>query len=266
MERDLQDPLFKLLNKRGYLPILMPRSGVWPPTVYSLEGDQLVLKAPLKDYFNEGSDALAKLRSTPAAAPDLAKVIGAQRAGKATLNLLDQILQFFNLSGGVQAKLSGRQDEGLDVSFTDVRVRTVPPDVILRVIQDLPSETFNKEEVGLGKVHIAYEYLYAHKLSVFAGGRAEVHADVGVGVDKAAGISGGYGSASKDKESMTAGGTEPLAIALKVGALQRTADGFRLICVVRGEAYGMLPDQGEPDYYLPKASTGRAFNLYREDA
>jgi hypothetical protein len=217
-ERDLKDEFIKFLNSKGYMPILVQRVGLLPPTIYRLEGTQYIRQADLVDWVEGRPDLKELLKSTPRDANDFGKEMAAKKAGKISLGLTDQVISFFNKA--FTAKLEAAADAGDDVkfSFKDCEVREVLPDKIMSVLNELPSKRFGAA-LGQKKVHIACEYLYARQVDISIGNKSGGSLNVGV-------EGGGVGKFGAEGEAKTTGGEtasyglgkgkEPVAIAFRV--------------------------------------------------
>jgi len=245
--RDLKDEFIKYLNSKGYMPILVPRVGLLPPTIYRLEGERYIRQADLVAWLEGRPDLKALLKTTPRDATDLTKQMAAKKGGKTSFSLLDKIISFFG--SAVAPKLEAAADAGDDVkfSFKDCQVREVVPDTVITVLNAVPSKKFGAA-LNAKKVHIACEYLYARQVEISVGktftGSINLGVDApGVGrfdaeahANSTGGESASYGSD---------GSKDPVAIAFRVARV--TFENKKYELEWDGPpGTGLLPRQGAP--------------------
>ncbi len=47
----MPDAFVSFLNSRGYQPVLLPQTGLVPPEMYNITGDELIRRGPLRHYL-----------------------------------------------------------------------------------------------------------------------------------------------------------------------------------------------------------------------
>jgi hypothetical protein len=256
--RDIHDPLIKYLNQRGYMPIVLPRGGLMPPTLYSLEGNRYVLIRSLASLVDKRADLKRVLQTTAWPTPELEKEIAALHAGKASIGFLGKILARLGIGG--DPRIEAALDAGDDTrfKFEGVELRSVEPGLVLDVIRKLPQADFGDAALASHKLHIAYEYLYARKVSIGtgdvldgsfkAGGKIAEVAEIGVSVQ-----------GKRTRAELTSyNGGEPVAFAFKVGRLLRSKGAYGFEWQVQ-PGFGLAPEEEGPKPYLSR--TGQVYEI-----
>jgi hypothetical protein len=59
------DDLVRLLNKKGYQPVMLPRTNVRPPEMYTYADQRLIRRGPLTDYLPDSVTVELSLSKPP---------------------------------------------------------------------------------------------------------------------------------------------------------------------------------------------------------
>jgi len=157
-----QDPLVKLLNDRGYMPVKLPRTGVVPPHVYVDPGDErLVALGPLAKFV-AGGHLPAQPNSGKAA--DISQQATARMDTKAAGSLLQQALQAIGVTDAPKLDLSFLIQHRVQFTFSDVTWIGVDPVDISNALYHANFSSQPCDQVKGDMLLIAYEFIYARKL------------------------------------------------------------------------------------------------------
>jgi len=229
IKRDLTDEVIKYLNNIGYMPIVVPRSGIVPPTVYRHEEDTYIRIADLNDWLDARPELQALLSTKPESAVDLGNELNDRKAGKASISLFAQISAIFS-AGAPNVEAAGEAGGEVQIMYDDCTTRVVVPDKVEKALAGVKPEQFGPA-LGEGKVHIAYEYLYASKVKASvksnAGGSASASAAI-AGVGKAEATASANRGASETMTWEGKAGQEPVAIAFKVAQVKLVGGHYQL--------------------------------------
>lgn len=250
--RDPKDPLIRFLNKHGYMPIVVPRGGLLPPTVYTLEDDRYVLIRSLVTLLDGHADLARKLETQPLPAADLERELQSKRGGEVSIGFLGKILAMLGLGGNPKIKAALNAGDDTRFEFEGVQIRSVEPGLVLEIVNQLPPDTLERAGLAGGKLHIAYEYLYARKVAIGAGDRIKGGFKAGADVAEVAKVGVSIEGNRTRAELASYNGKEPVAFAFKVGKLTRRAGRFDFKWQAEpGMAFA--PDEDGPKPYLPRS-------------
>lgn len=157
----MSDALVRLLNRIGYVPVLLPRTGVTPPELYTFAEHRLIRRGPLERYLQE--PVVFRTREG-----ELGDIEGQVTSGKdhgAGASFLANALAALGLTGLPSIDLSFTGSNELTFCFSQVRYRGVDPADLDEVLQQLRlPPSIPDEDVEEGALHVAFEYAYAQAL------------------------------------------------------------------------------------------------------
>lgn len=159
----MPDALVSYLNKLGYQPAFIGRTGLMPPEIYGMNDDRLMRHGPLSDYVERRG--LQPFPVEDSSAPDFSGVYTSGKKFAATLRFLESALRCLGVSFAPGFSLSCLKDTRLTFSFSGVTARSASPGHIVRTLDFLDPALARMDEAGI-ELHIVYEYLYAERLLV----------------------------------------------------------------------------------------------------
>ena len=216
----MADALVKLLNKAGYLPVFLPRTGMEPPELYTMTDDhRLVRHGALFNFL----PAVKDLAPSTGAVAQLEAEQTSSKHQQAALSFLQNALKCIGITGAPKLDVSFTGKTSLVFSFTGVTFRAVDPARLTGLIKDLDTEGLPPEYVEGGHLHIAYEYLYAKKLLMSRVDQKEFEHDVGASIGSYVdvGSKGKVEVMNKTTISFEASDGPPAAFGYKAGGLRR---------------------------------------------
>lgn len=238
------DALVKVLNKHGYMPVMLPKTGIDPPQVYTVDRRRRSIRPwGLLENFVKGKakKRLRELKIRKARIPNIEhKHTSRKELDLATLFLKDA-LACIGVTSVPHVDLSFCGQVQIIFAFTGVSSRRIDVGELLPVFEEFTVDHIPDKYVFGGGVHVAYEYLYAKQLLMRrADGRefaTKVSGKVGEFIDVGAGAS----ISVKDETTLFFSGNAnaPIAFAYRSGR--------------------MLLDGSEWDFYIhdPLLSTSR---------
>jgi len=245
----MADALVKLLNKAGYLPVFLPRTGMTPPELYTMTEDHRLVRHGALSYF---LPAAANLVPTEGASAGLEYNQTSSKQQHAALSFLQNALKCIGITGAPKLDVSFTGKTSLVFSFTGVTFRAVAPAALVGLIKDLNTDGLPPEYVDGGHLHIAYEYLYAKKLLMTREDQKEFDHDIGASIGSYVdvGAKGKVEVVSKTTISFEATDGDPAAFGYKAGGLRR--DGGRWSFYPEEITAGLESVDGVPSRpYLP---------------
>src|ERR1700722_4271199 len=154
------DALIKFLNQSGYQAIILPRTGLTPPDLYTYVKPTLRRRGPLSDYIDTSSLAVDTGR--------LSKIEGQQTGGKrfgAAVDFLKSALEVLGIGSVPKIDLRFTGANSFVFSFANVSYLSVDPTKIDNLLRKFKvPRAISDETIAAGAMHIAYEYLYSTTL------------------------------------------------------------------------------------------------------
>jgi hypothetical protein len=217
----MADALVKALNKLGYQPVFLPRSGVKPPEVYHYlrDGARLVRIGELAPFL----PAAAALAPTRGQLGDINYSYTSGKKLDAAVSFLEQALKCIGIDAVPKIDLGFAGAKDFSFAFTDVHYLSVDPARLYSLIKDLSTDGMPAEYVEDGRLHLAYEYAYARELVMARGDRQAFESDISgkVGAYFDVGAKGSVSVASATTISFRSASSTAVAFAYKAGQLMR---------------------------------------------
>jgi hypothetical protein len=172
----MSDALVRELNRRGYQPVFLPRTGVSPPELYnySRENQRLVRRGELANYL----PAVKKLVPTKGQLGDIAYKYTSEKKTDAAVSFLENALRCIGIDAVPKIDLGFAGSKDFSFAFTDVTYQSVDPAVLDPILRGMSTGGIPKEYVEAGRLHIAYEYAYARELVMNRGDKKSFAADI----------------------------------------------------------------------------------------
>lgn len=159
----MPDALVAHLNKLGYQPAFIGRTGLTPPEIYGMKDGGLMRHGPLIDYVERSGAQPFPVEDS--SVPDISGVHTSGKKFAATLKFLESALRCLGVSFAPGFSLSCLKDTRLTFSIAGVTARSASPGHIVRALDFLDPALARMDEAGI-ELHIAHEYLYAERLLV----------------------------------------------------------------------------------------------------
>jgi hypothetical protein len=246
--------LLRFFNERGYQPILLSRTDLVPPEVYYLEERACERLGSLHSFISDKAEALPL---QIADVPDFENVTIGSHAAQIELSFFKRILQVFGLgSAELKAKVTG--DMGTAFRFRGVTLKSISVATIEQALaQGLKTDALSPEDVADGRIHIAYEYLYAKRMQLLRGDGRDIQFGLSSDLAEVARLQAGASSSVSEKNSEEYDkSTNPIAIAFKVGQLINRGSQLRLRTRInKSGAFGIDPRSSPRTPYLYKENT-----------
>lgn len=255
----MADELVKLLNAYGYQPVFLPRTNVEPPELYNFVDKRLIRRGPLKYVL----PAVERMRPTRGAVADIEHKQTSGKNARSAVAFLGNALSALGISAVPKLDLSFAGSKEFVFSFSEVSYSAVDPARLDQVLQQLRTyDSIPDEYVRSGRLHIAYEYLYAKRLLLRRADHKSFSIDISgsVGDYIDVGLSGNVETDGTTVVTFAPSGPELPAFAFKVGRLEWLSNRwiFQPEVVMRGAA----GRRGARKPYIP----ARSVVLLVEDA
>lgn len=216
----MADALVQELNKRGYQPLFLPRTGVEPPELYSWARSKkkLARRGHLSNYLPRGT----LLESTLAKAPDIERHATSSKNQSAAISFLKHALACIGIDGAPSLNLKFVGQVDISFRFTDVRLASF--DGMDRVVREsLDFDAIPPDYFAEGDLHVAYEYLYAKELLLSRSDQRAFEHDISASVQTHfnVGLKGKVEMRSDTTLSFASTTNERVAFAARFGQLVR---------------------------------------------
>jgi hypothetical protein len=217
----MADALVRALNKLGYQPVFLPRSGVKPPELYSYVRDnqRLVRLGALA----EALPAAADLKPSKGELGNIDLHYSSSKNLKGAVSFLQAALQCIGISAVPKIDLGFAGANEFAFALTGLHYLSVDPVRLNKLIKDLDTTGIPAEHLKEGRLHIAYEYAYASELLMSRGDKQEFNAGIDgkVGEFIDLGTKGSVALASRSTLSFKGNAGAVAAFAYKAGRLVR---------------------------------------------
>jgi hypothetical protein len=213
----MMDALVKLLQGEGYQPAFLPRTGREPPDVYTMEGGRLEWRGPLRQLVDPPAD----IEVTRGVLPDLRHTETTGKKLGAATDFLGKALACLGMPAIPDLDLGFTGGDAIVFALVDLTSATVAPAALDPLIPRLRLGAIPDEVVRKGRVHIAYEYVYARRLLLYRADKKRFAVDPGglVGGLLDLGASGKVERENESTIAFSAGEGEPAAFAYRAGRL-----------------------------------------------
>ena len=243
------DALVQLLNREGYQPVVLPRTNVEPPEMYTYADGRLIRRGPLKDYLASGA-TIPRLRR--GRLDDLQHKESSRKRVGAAASFLGDALRCIGVTSTPRLDLSFAKGRQLAFSLTGVTYAAVDSSRIDHLLQGMDTGAIPAEYIAAGQLHIAYDYAYARNLVMRVVESSKMAINLkALQVEQLIDVGAEAVVKVEDETtiSFTSGGGKPAAFAYKVGRLERTGETWEFYPEeVMGE--GFTADEGERTPYL----------------
>jgi hypothetical protein len=217
----MSDALVKELDRLGYQPVFLPRTGVTPPELYSYEksNQRLVRLGALSEYLT----AASKLQPSEGQLADINYKYTTEKKHAAALSFLETALKCIGISAVPKLNLGFTGSKSFSFAFTDVAYKSVDPARLHQVLLEMTTKGIPHSYIDAGSLHVAYEYAYARELLMSRGDRQAFSTDISgsVGSYIDLGVQGSVSVASESTISFKSVAGAAAAFAYKAGRLAR---------------------------------------------
>jgi hypothetical protein len=220
----MADALVRELNKLGYQPVFLPRTGVDPPELYHAEKDRLIRHGPLAKKL----PAAANLKVSKGKLANIEHVESSSKSLEGATKFLANALACLGISEAPSLDLRFAGGRQFKFTFTGVTYKAVEPVDIEAVVQNLDTTGIPDTYVAAGKLHIAYEYAYAKSLTMTRSDGLSFATNLKGKVDQFIDLGTKVRAEVKSNTiiSFTGEGSVRAAFAYKAGQLIRTRTGW----------------------------------------
>lgn len=246
------DALTVLLNSLGYQPLVLAKTGLKAPFVYSYCNTKLEPIGPLSDYLVTGT---AQPEIDTDKVPEIARKETDRKSGSAIASFLGDALQVVGITSAPKLDTSLSHGTDFVFSFDDVTSEGLTYSKVAKLLHSIDHDALSDLPPGAlesGYIHIAYEFLFAGSLGMRAASGWSASFDakaIQVNGLIDVGASGKMEATSGTSLSFKAASAQRVAFACKMGWLKKTARSLELhIHEDAGE--GFLADEGGPQPYL----------------
>jgi hypothetical protein len=224
----MADALVRELNRLGYQPVFLPRTGVTPPELYAFtrENQRLVRFGALSEYM----PAVAELEPASGQLADINYSYTSEKKLDAAVSFLETALKCIGIKAVPKLDLGFAGSKDFSFAFTGVTYIAVDAARLGKLLRTMTTEGIPKEYVEAERLHIAYEYAYTRELVMSRGDKQSFKADISgnVGTYIDLGTEGSVSVASKSTLSFKSRADEAAAFAYKAGRLERNENRWEL--------------------------------------
>jgi hypothetical protein len=214
----MSDALVRELNRLGYQPVFLPRTGVTPPELYNYVRDnqRLVRRGQLAAYLPAVKDLAAKQGQLG----NIAYKYTSEKKADAAVSFLENALRCIGIDAVPKIDLGFAGSKDFAFAFTEVTYLSVDPAQLDPIIRGMSTTGIPKAYVDAGRLHVAYEYAYARELVMNRGDKKSFTADISgkVGEFIDLGVKGSVSVVNQSTISFKSNDA-PAAFAYKAGRL-----------------------------------------------
>lgn len=244
------DGLVWELNQLGYQAAWLPQTGLVPPDVYNVAsvagGRRLVRRGPLRDYL----PAVAMLPVARGQTTDIDHHHTTRKKLTGAVEFLARALGYLGVSAIPRLELGFAGGSELTISFADVQFARVDVSAIEPLLAQMETHAIPEAAIASGRLHIAYEYLYAGSVHVARADQKAFDLDVSSRIGELVDVgTGAHVSVEHGTRLAFSGTGEPAAFAYKAARLTRPGSHWEIETVVAMRSGG--PPGDAP--YLPAA-------------
>ena len=216
-----QDPFVIYMNGKGYMPIILPKGGVAPPMLLSLNEGRYSDTRELIELLASRNLQVDGLASDFKPAADFGKELTNNQKGKVKVGFLDGILSKLGLGADPTIEAHAGHGDQTKYQFQEVSVKKTLPGLIRDRIKNLQPDDFDETDLNKGRVYVAYEYVYAKKLVIGKGNNVAAGFEAKAEIKKVANIEVSAGADGVRVDITAYNGNQPLAIGFRAGQLTR---------------------------------------------
>ena len=245
------DGLVWELNQLGYQAAWLPQTGLVPPDVYNVAsvagGRRLVRRGPLRDYL----PAVAQLPLHRGQTTDIDHHQTTKKQLVGAVDFLKRALGYLGVSAIPKLELGFAGGSELTIAFSDVHFARVDISAIEPLLKQMQTHAIPQDVIASGRLHLAYEYLYAGSVHVTRADKRAFDVDVkgrlGEFIDVG---TSAHVSVEQGTRLAFSGKGERAAFAYKAARLTRPGADWEIETVVSMRSPGGPPSSAP---YLPAA-------------
>ena len=248
------DDLVWELNQLGYQAAWLPQTGLVPPDLYNLASvagaRRLVRRGPLGDYL----PAIAALPVHRGQTADIEHHHTTKKKLTGAAQFLARALRYLGVSAIPKLDLGFTGGSELTIAFADVQFARVDASAIEPLLAQLEIHAIPEAVVAGGRLHIAYEYLYAGGVQVARADHKAFEVDVAGRIGEVIDVRGGVRVSIEHGTRLAFSGSgERAAFAYKAARLTRPGARWELETTVATRSPDQAADQAAGAAYLPAA-------------
>lgn len=154
----MADQFVKMLNSYGYVPVLLPKTGLVPPELYNFDNHKLIRLGALADCIKNS----VPFTPTSGNLADFEGKITSSKDSGASLKFLNNALSVIGLTGLPTFNFSFAGSDEFVFAFKNITFKSVDPLVIDTTLQALTLPlAIPQQYLENNNLHIAYEYAYS---------------------------------------------------------------------------------------------------------
>lgn len=246
----MMDALVKELSQLGYQPAWLPQTGLVPVDVYEVVRSgtaRLARRGPLHHFL----PAAKELVPTRGRSADIEHHESTKKRLTAAADFLKRALGYLGVSAIPKLDLGFAGGGELTVAFADVTYQRIDPAALDPILQQLELHAIPAEQISEGRVHIAYEYLYAGSIRVRRADHKEFETNLDGKLGEFIDVGGSAQIAVENQTTLSfAGAKDRAAFAYKAARVLRTEARWELSLETAVRAHsGDAPTAAEP--FLP---------------
>jgi len=226
----MPDSLVRYLNQRGYQPVLLPhtRADPRPPDLYSMSASGLTYLDSLMSFL-PGRRRAPKCEE--GALADIQEVDTTAKSLEGSVSFLKNVFHAIGITGAPKASANAARNSKFMFRLEGVTYKRAGLVDLNRLVTALPVESVPEAFRTAADLHVAYEYLYAAKLTMQRSGSASAGAGAATGtIDQMFSLQakGRIKSDSLSTLSFAQRDIGPAVFAYKALKLRRLANGWML--------------------------------------
>jgi len=243
------DALVKVMNGVGYNPILLPRTGIEPPFIYTYENKELKPWGRLTTAVPAGS---LPSQLNGGVQNDISFTQSSRMTLEAAGNFLEDALRCIGVNSAPKLDLNFARGSQITFSFSSVTWRGLDPaDVAIALNKGFDPVGLDESKVRLGMVHVAYDYAYADEIEMTLTQDVSDNIDLkAIKIDTFIDLGGKAEYKVKTSKTLTFKSKgDPAAFACKVGQVKPARQGWTFNATeIVGRNFA--PEEGPPAPYL----------------
>ena len=175
----MADQFVKMLNSYGYVPVLLPKTGLVPPELYNFDNHKLIRLGALSDCIKDS------VTFTPTAGnlADFEGKITSKKDIGGAVKFLNNALSVIGLTSVPTFNFSFAGSNEFVFAFKNVTFKTVDPLTIDKTLQALTFPlAIPQEYLNENNMHIAYEYAYSTTFTMSRADHQEFTGDASLAI------------------------------------------------------------------------------------
>jgi hypothetical protein len=175
----MADQFVKMLNSYGYVPVLLPRTGLVPPELYNFDNHKLIRLGALSDCIKN----FVSFTPTSGNLADFEGKITSSKDIGASLKFLNNALSVIGLTSIPTFNFSFAGSDEFVFAFKNITFKSVDPLVIDKTLQALTLPlAIPQEYLEENNLHVAYEYAYSTAFTMSRSDHQQFKGDASIAI------------------------------------------------------------------------------------